>query len=51
VNPRLTAFVGEVVACRRTLDALADEARRNGKWDDAVLRRRLGGLNAAFRAL
>ncbi|RPK93463.1 acyl-CoA dehydrogenase family protein [Streptomyces sp. ADI98-10] len=48
---RGTAFVGEVVACRRTLDALADEARRNGKWDDAVLRRRLGGLNAEFRAL
>lgn len=48
---RGTAFVGEVVACRRTLDALADAARRNGKWDDAVLRRRLGRLNAEFRAL
>ncbi|MEU6954361.1 acyl-CoA dehydrogenase family protein [Streptomyces sp. NPDC045714] len=48
---RGTAFVGEVVACRRTLDALADEARRNGRWDDAVLRRRLGRLNAEFRAL
>ncbi|MFI8164587.1 acyl-CoA dehydrogenase [Streptomyces microflavus] len=48
---RGTAFVGEVVACRRTLDALAAEARRNGKWDDAVLRRRLGRLNAEFRAL
>ncbi|MEU2070149.1 acyl-CoA dehydrogenase family protein [Streptomyces anulatus] len=48
---RGTAFVGEVVACRRTLDALADAARRNGRWDDAVLRRRLGRLNAEFRAL
>ncbi|MGQ4450305.1 acyl-CoA dehydrogenase [Streptomyces griseus] len=48
---RGTAFVGEVVACRRTLDALADEARRNGRWDDPVLRRRLGSLNAEFRAL
>ncbi|MGW5931929.1 acyl-CoA dehydrogenase family protein [Streptomyces anulatus] len=48
---RGTAFVGEVVACRRTLDALADEARRTGRWDDAVLRRRLGRLNAEFRAL
>ncbi|MFD4221904.1 acyl-CoA dehydrogenase [Streptomyces griseus] len=48
---RGTAFVGEVVACRRTLDALADEARRNGRWDDPVLRRRLGRLNAEFRAL
>ncbi len=48
---RGTAFVGEVVACRRTLDALAAEARRSGRWDDAVLRRRLGRLNAEFRAL
>lgn len=48
---RGTAFVGEVVACRRTLDALADEARSNGRWDDPVLRRRLGRLNAEFRAL
>ncbi|WP_330322338.1 acyl-CoA dehydrogenase family protein [Streptomyces anulatus] len=48
---RGTAFVGEVVACRRTLDALADEARRNGRWDDPVLRRRLGRLNAEFQAL
>ncbi|MFI6136683.1 acyl-CoA dehydrogenase family protein [Streptomyces griseus] len=48
---RGTAFVGEVVACRRTLDALADEARRTGRWDDPVLRRRLGRLNAEFRAL
>ncbi|MEU6627650.1 acyl-CoA dehydrogenase family protein [Streptomyces parvus] len=48
---RGTAFVGEVVACRRTLDALADEARRNGRWEDPVLRRRLGRLNAGFRAL
>ncbi|NEB38873.1 acyl-CoA dehydrogenase family protein [Streptomyces sp. SID14515] len=48
---RGTAFVGEVVACRRTLDALADAARHNGTWDDAVLRRRLGRLNAEFRAL
>ncbi|MGW6585359.1 acyl-CoA dehydrogenase family protein [Streptomyces globisporus] len=48
---RGTAFVGEVVACRRTLDALADEARRTGRWDDPALRRRLGRLNAEFRAL
>ncbi|NEC02151.1 acyl-CoA dehydrogenase family protein [Streptomyces anulatus] len=48
---RGTAFVGEVVACRRTLDALADEARRNGRWDDPVLRRRLGRLNAELRSL
>ncbi|MEU1467349.1 acyl-CoA dehydrogenase [Streptomyces sp. NPDC005761] len=48
---RGTAFVGEVVACRRTLEALAAEARGNGRWDDAVLRRRLGRLNAEFRAL
>ncbi|MFH8867668.1 acyl-CoA dehydrogenase family protein [Streptomyces griseus] len=48
---RGTAFVGEVVACRRTLDALADEARRTGRWDDPVLRRRLGRLNAELRAL
>ncbi|MFE7335866.1 acyl-CoA dehydrogenase [Streptomyces griseus] len=48
---RGTAFVGEVVACRRTLDVLADAARRNGRWDDPVLRRRLGRLNAEFRAL
>ncbi|WP_432147318.1 acyl-CoA dehydrogenase family protein [Streptomyces sp. bgisy029] len=48
---RGTAFVGEVVACRRTLEAVAAEARRNGRWDDPVLRRRLGRLNAEFRAL
>ncbi|MCX4881596.1 MULTISPECIES: acyl-CoA dehydrogenase family protein [unclassified Streptomyces] len=48
---RGTAFVGEVVACRRVLGELAAEARRNGRWDDSVLRRRLGRLNAEFRAL
>ncbi|THA72741.1 acyl-CoA dehydrogenase [Streptomyces sp. A0958] len=48
---RGTAFVGEVVACRRTLDALAAEARRTGRWDDPVLRRRLGRLGAEFGAL
>lgn len=48
---RGTAFVGEVVACRRTLAALAAEARANGRWDDPVLRRKLGRLNAEFRAL
>ncbi|MFB7131915.1 acyl-CoA dehydrogenase [Streptomyces sp. NPDC056237] len=48
---RGTAFVGEVVACRRTLDALAAEARTNGRWDDPVLRRRLGRLNAELRVL
>ncbi|MET7713330.1 acyl-CoA dehydrogenase family protein [Streptomyces sp. NPDC005407] len=48
---RGTAFVGEVVACRRTLGELAAAARANGTWDDLVLRRRLGRLNAEFRAL
>ncbi|MFE3327777.1 acyl-CoA dehydrogenase family protein [Streptomyces sp. NPDC059176] len=48
---RGTAFVGEVVACRRTLGELARAARENGRWDDAVLRRRLGRLNAEFAAL
>ncbi|MCX4823855.1 acyl-CoA dehydrogenase family protein [Streptomyces sp. NBC_01142] len=48
---RGTAFVGEVVACRRTLGELARTAQRNGRWDDPVLRRRLGRLNAEFSAL
>ncbi|MEU1593832.1 acyl-CoA dehydrogenase [Streptomyces sp. NPDC005708] len=48
---RGTAFAGEVVACRRVLGELAREARSNGRWDDAPLRRRLGRLNAHFRAL
>ncbi|MEC4016799.1 acyl-CoA dehydrogenase family protein [Streptomyces sp. H27-D2] len=48
---RGTAFVGEVVACRRTLGALARTARCNGRWDDAGLRRRLGRLAAEFAAL
>ncbi|WP_406211210.1 acyl-CoA dehydrogenase family protein [Streptomyces decoyicus] len=48
---RGTAFVGEVVACRRVLGALARAARANGRWDDAVLRRRLGRLHAQFAAL
>ncbi|MFD5627884.1 acyl-CoA dehydrogenase [Streptomyces sp. NPDC127072] len=48
---RGTAFVGEVVACRRVLGEIAREARGNGRWDDDVLRRRLGRLNAEFRAL
>lgn len=48
---RGTAFVGEVVACRRVLGELAREARENGRWDDAALRRRLGRLSAEFGAL
>ncbi|MBL1081936.1 acyl-CoA dehydrogenase [Streptomyces actinomycinicus] len=48
---RGTAFVGEVVACRRVLGELARTARGNGRWDDPVLRRRLGRLDAEFRAL
>ncbi|WP_406269512.1 acyl-CoA dehydrogenase [Streptomyces sp. NBC_00191] len=48
---RGTAFVGEVVACRRTLGELAAAARAKGTWDDPVLRRRLGRLGAEFRAL
>ncbi|MEU6801283.1 acyl-CoA dehydrogenase family protein [Streptomyces neyagawaensis] len=48
---RGTAFVGEVVACRRVLGEVAEEARANGRWDDAGVRRRLGRLNAEFRTL
>ncbi|MGW0330363.1 acyl-CoA dehydrogenase family protein [Streptomyces sp. NPDC003011] len=48
---RGTAFAGEVVACRRVLRELARTARENGRWDDPALRRRLGRLNAEFRAL
>ncbi|MFE6223878.1 acyl-CoA dehydrogenase family protein [Streptomyces sp. NPDC057854] len=48
---RGTAFVGEVVACRRLLGALARAARENGRWDDPGLRRRLGRLAAEFQAL
>lgn len=48
---RGTAFVGEVVACRRTLEGLARTARANGRWDDPVLRRRLGRLYGEFGAL
>ncbi|CAL9477184.1 acyl-CoA dehydrogenase family protein [Streptomyces sp. enrichment culture] len=48
---RGTAFAGEVVACRRVLGDLAREARRTGRWDDPALRRRLGRLDARFRAL
>ncbi|MFF3643967.1 acyl-CoA dehydrogenase family protein [Streptomyces sp. NPDC002564] len=48
---RGTAFVGEVVACRRVLAELAREARGNGRWDDPALRRRLGRLSAEFSAL
>ncbi|WP_406304383.1 acyl-CoA dehydrogenase family protein [Streptomyces sp. NBC_00885] len=48
---RGTAFVGEVVACRRTLGELAAAALANGTWDDPVLRRRLGRLGAEFCAL
>ncbi len=48
---RGTAFVGEVVACRRTLGELARTAKANGRWDDPVLRRRLGRLYGEFGAL
>ncbi|MDN3055815.1 MULTISPECIES: acyl-CoA dehydrogenase family protein [Streptomyces] len=48
---RGTAFVGEVVACRRVLEALARTAKAGGRWDDAVLRRRLGRLAAECAAL
>ncbi|MFI8999366.1 acyl-CoA dehydrogenase family protein [Streptomyces sp. NPDC053541] len=48
---RGTAFVGEVVACRRVLGELARAARENGRWDDPALRRRLGRLGAEFQAL
>ncbi|MFF0548332.1 acyl-CoA dehydrogenase [Streptomyces sp. NPDC004311] len=48
---RGTAFVGEVIACRRTLGELARAAKRNGRWDDPVLRRRLGRLHGEFGAL
>lgn len=48
---RGTAFVGEVVACRRLLGELAGRARANGTWDDPVIRRRLGRLAGEFSAL
>ncbi|MGW0842679.1 acyl-CoA dehydrogenase family protein [Streptomyces sp. NPDC002787] len=48
---RGTAFVGEVVACRRVMGEVARQARANGAWGDPVVRRRLGRLNAEFRAL
>ncbi|MEU4122179.1 acyl-CoA dehydrogenase [Streptomyces virginiae] len=48
---RGTAFVGEVVACRRTLGELARAAKANGRWDDPALRRRLGRLYGEFGAL
>ncbi|MFD5551010.1 acyl-CoA dehydrogenase [Streptomyces goshikiensis] len=48
---RGTAFVGEVVACRRTLARLARAARASGRWDDPVLRRKLGRLCGEFGAL
>ncbi|MFJ3171702.1 acyl-CoA dehydrogenase family protein [Streptomyces roseus] len=48
---RGTAFVGDVVACRRTLAGLARAAKANGRWDDPVLRRRLGRLYGEFGAL
>ncbi|KND36663.1 acyl-CoA dehydrogenase family protein [Streptomyces acidiscabies] len=48
---RGTAFAGEVVACRRVLAELAREALAVGRWDDPALRRRLGRLDAEFRAL
>ncbi|MFI6476093.1 acyl-CoA dehydrogenase family protein [Streptomyces sp. NPDC050516] len=48
---RGTAFVGEVVACRRTLARLAAAAKENGSWDDPALRRQLGLLNGQFTAL
>ncbi|MCQ4080704.1 acyl-CoA dehydrogenase family protein [Streptomyces sp. RB6PN25] len=48
---RGTAFVGEVVACRRTLGHIAAAARANGRWHDPVLRRRLGRLAAEFSVL
>ncbi|MEV6547502.1 acyl-CoA dehydrogenase family protein [Streptomyces sp. NPDC051597] len=48
---RGTAFVGEVVACRRVLVEIARAAHKNGTWDDAEIRRRLGALHAEFAAL
>jgi len=48
---RGTAFASEVVACRRTLGALARLAKQNGAWEDTALRRRLGLLAGLFGAL
>ncbi|MDJ0342450.1 acyl-CoA dehydrogenase [Streptomyces sp. H10-C2] len=48
---RGTAFVGEVVACRRVLGEIARAAKANGSWDDPALRRRLGRLAAEFSVL
>ncbi|MFC1433344.1 acyl-CoA dehydrogenase family protein [Streptacidiphilus sp. N1-3] len=48
---RGTAFAGEVVACRRSLAALARLAQRNGAWDEPGVRRGMGLLAARFGAL
>ncbi|UGQ09236.1 acyl-CoA dehydrogenase [Yinghuangia sp. ASG 101] len=54
---RGTAFVSEVVACRRLLRELASLARAMPRspdataWDDTTLRRELGHLTAEFEAL
>ncbi|MCZ4100664.1 acyl-CoA dehydrogenase [Streptomyces sp. SID13666] len=48
---RGTAFVGEVVACRRVLGEVARAAKANGSWDDPALRRGLGRLAAEFSVL
>ena len=48
---RGTAFAGEVVACRRSLAALARLAQRSGAWDEPGVRRGIGLLAARFGAL
>jgi alkylation response protein AidB-like acyl-CoA dehydrogenase len=49
---RGTAFVGEVVACRRVLGEVVRHARREGLWDDdPALRRRLARLALEFTVL
>ena len=49
---RGTAFVGEVVACRRVLAEVVGHAKETGAWDDdAVLRRRLARLAIEFGVL
>lgn len=48
---RGTAFVGEVVACRRVLREVARTAKANGTWEDPSVRRRLGRLQGEFAAL
>jgi alkylation response protein AidB-like acyl-CoA dehydrogenase len=48
---RGTAFVGEVIQSMELLRSLRELARRNGVWDDAEIRRRVGRMGAELDAL